>query len=121
MDRKYIDTSDNHGSRIYQSSAGLPDKSSTIASAWLEKVPFQLSVTVRPTAKVASKSIVKELLNQAEKFHKSYLSCVIGYEDQPIDNAHLCIASPVSLSKSWIEFYLSRQPVTSKPQQAGSP
>jgi hypothetical protein len=115
----YIDTSANHGSRIYQSSEGLPDKPSTITSAWLETIPFQLFITIRPVYHKQVESIVKQFLNQAEKYHKSVLSCCISYESNPIPNVHICVACHVQLDVKWIEDYLKEQPVSFNIQTFG--
>jgi hypothetical protein len=89
------------------------DHPSSAASSWLALVPFQVFACVEPDPSGNCKAIVEQLCDAAERFHRSPLSGIIGYEATPTPHAHLCMASPVRLDLNWIRDYLKRQKLQS--------
>lgn len=99
-------------SRRYQSAEGGPDKPSTIAATWLDRIPFQIFLTVRPVGFSQYSSFLRDFIESAERHFRAPLSSVVSIEHQPILNLHFCIASSVKLDLSWFEAYLKTKPVT---------
>ena len=90
-----------------------PDDPSSAASSWLALIPFQLFACVEPDPSGNCKAIVEQLCDVVERFHRSPLSGIIGYEATSTPHAHLCMAAPVRLDLNWIRDYLKHQKLQS--------
>lgn len=111
---KYIPTIErSYPTRRYSSGEASEDKPSVTSAVWLALVPFQLFACIEPHPAIDCKAVVEQFCGVVEKFHRSPLSGIIGYETEPASHAHLCMASPIKLDLGWIRDYLRQQKLQS--------
>jgi hypothetical protein len=82
-------------------------KPSTEMSGWLNQIPFQVFLTVRPYRN-SVKNIEKVFMRAAEEFHRGPLSYVVAHEFM---HSHYLIASSVKLDIPWMAAFLQNHGV----------
>lgn len=109
---KYRDTSASQPSRRFQTKHGAVDSKAVQVADFVDRVPFQLFMTLRPIHEmsiVSLKGQLKDVVNRIEKYYKASLSYVVGYESEPEVHCHACFASSVKLQPEIIILSLQKK------------
>lgn len=99
------------GLRRYQAADNRLDihKQSIRYATFFDHVLFQVMLSINSIfchSIQRQKTTVHELIEQAERYHRAPMSCVIGYDSIPTCHSHMVIACRKQLDRYWFHRYL---------------